>query len=545
MRTTGLDFGTSTTLVARERGAGSVEVISLGTSTTWLPSVAAPDGTGHILVGEKAERSNDAIRSIKTRITNNQSTVTVQTSDGAQEFDADLIATSIIKEAVRRTLAVDPTFDFSGLRVGCPAEWERHQRVRLQAILRNAGVNVALADILDEPVAAAIAWIDQRQRSEGPPSEGKSRLVVFDYGGGTLDIAVCEITWKDHHPEITVLSCDGVTDAGDVLDNALVEHVRLRLGMEPHELEGGISLAAIQLAVRRAKEDLSVVEHAVVDLEPYGLPNAGLSRQELENQFLPQLERALDFVTYCLRGAKLRESGHLSPATLRQVDFRELAKDVDQVVLAGGMSQIPLVGALMQARFPRARIDHSSEGHVVGPRRPQHAIVAGLVHDGDTYDRLNLHRPGFNINLTWRDRDGSRGCLALYQAHTRIYSPQDIYMNVPQPRYYRQFVIPAGAPSQEAQIGVTSESGELLQMRIDDQPTDHLDVRVRGGDRVAISLYVDGRLMIIVNDEPQKLGKKATAVRIERWHVVRGRKRSIDMTSVEKPTIPTFDYPHK
>ena len=174
----------------------------------------------------------EAIRSIKTCITNNQRTVTVQSSDGPREMDADLIASAIIREARERTLSVDPQFDFSEVRVGCPAEWDREQRIRLQGLLRDAGIDVPLADILDEPVAAAISWIDQRQRSGAPSTEEMSRLVVFDYGGGTLDIAVCEITWKGHHPEITVLSCDGVTDAGDRLDQALADHVMERIKQE-------------------------------------------------------------------------------------------------------------------------------------------------------------------------------------------------------------------------------------------------------------------------------------------------------------------------
>lgn len=547
MRTTGLDFGTSTTLVARERGAGSVEVMSLGASTTWMPSVAAPDGIGGLLIGEEADRSKSPIHSIKTRITNNQSSVTVQTDEGPQELDADEVATAIIREAVRRALALDPAFDFSALRVGCPAQWERHQRVRLKQILHNAGVDVALADILDEPVAAAIAWIDQRQRIEGPPSEEKSRMLVFDYGGGTLDVAVCEITWKNHLPEITVLACDGATDAtGDVLDKAILDYVRRGLGMSADQLERGVSKAAIQIAVRRAKEHLSSVERAIVDLKPYGLPNLELTRQELENLLRPQLEHALELVTYCLRGAKLRESGHMSPATLRRLSLVDLAEEIDQVVLAGGMSQIPLVSSLLQAKFPGARVDHASEGRLVGRPRPQHAIVAGLVHDADTYDRLNLHRPGFDIRLSWKDQEGLRREIAVYEAHTRIYSAQDIFMDVARPRYYRRFTIPARTPSQYGRIEVTSESGEPLPIRIDNQPEDCLELRLRGGGQVAISLYVDGRLMISVNDEPQLLGRKrSTSVRIQRWHVVRGKARIVEMTSVQNRTIPRFGHPHK
>lgn len=534
--------------MARARGAGGVEVMSLGRSTTWLPSVAAPDGFQHLLVGEEADRSDDAIRSIKTRITQNETAVTVQSVDGALVLDADEIASAIIREARHRTMSIDPGFDFTNVRVGCPAEWDRSQRLRLQRVLREAGIEVALADILDEPVAAAIAWIDQRQRSGTPPQEEKTRLLVFDYGGGTLDIAVCEITWKGHQPEITVLSCDGVTDAGDRLDEALAQHVSERMYNEHGvqiDTDGTVHRAAIRLAVRRAKEDLSVAEEVTLDLAAFDLPSIVLSRQELENIFRPQLDRAMEFVTYCMRGSRLRELGHPSPAELRRIPFGDLASEFDGVLLAGGMSQIPLVDSLMQAKFVRARIEHVKDSGAAGARRPQHAIVSGLVHDPDTYDRLNLHRPGFDIQLRWVDRNGAVQSHPLYEAHTRIYSRQDIFMDVRDPRYFRTLRIPNGVPSQRARIVVTNERGELFPLRVDRAPQDHLEVRVRANDNIAISMYVDGRLMVLVNGEPAILGRNATVMRIERWHAMRNKRRRLELTSIKREKLPAFPYPHK
>lgn len=543
--------------MARARGAAGVEVMTLGHSTTWLPSVAAPAGLPTLLVGEEADRSGDAIRSIKTCITKHEKTVTVQAVDGPLVLQADEIASAIIREARERTLAIDPGFDFTNVRVGCPAEWDRSQRLRLQQVLREAGIEIALADILDEPVAAAIAWIDQQQRSGTSPGEDKTRLLVFDYGGGTLDIAVCEITWKEHQPEITVLSCDGITDAGDRLDESLAQHVSERIYAE-HGVhidgEGSVHRAAVRLAARRAKEGLSVSEEVTLDLASFDLPSIELSRQELENIFQPQLDRALEFATYCMRASKLRELGHAPPDVLRKTSFSELAGEFDSVLLAGGMSQIPLVGSLMQTRFMRARIEHVTDRGAAGARRPQHAIVSGLVHDPDTYDRLNLHRPGFDIHLRWRDRSWTIHSQPLYEAHTRIYSRQDIYMGVANPRYFRTFGLPNGIPAQRAQIVVTSETGELLPLRVDRKPQDHLEVHVRANDHVAISMYVDGRLMLLVNGEPAVLGKNATVMRIERWHAIRNsdrghtkrkERRHLELTSIKRQNLPNFAYPHK
>src|SRR5690606_2315750 len=107
-------------------------------------------------------------------------------------------------------------------------------------------------------------------------------------------------------------------------------------------------------------------------------------RQELENIFRPQLDRAMEFVTYCMRGSRLRELGHPPPEELRKIPFSDLAREFDSVLLAGGMSQIPLVSALMQMRFEHAQIEHVRDSGTVGARRPQHAIVSGLVHDPET-----------------------------------------------------------------------------------------------------------------------------------------------------------------
>jgi hypothetical protein len=398
-------------------------------------------------------------------------------------------------------------------------------------------------DLIDEPIAAAIAWVNHRRLQSGEQVEGQ--LLVFDYGGGTLDVAVCDIKWVQDLPEITVMACLGVALAGDTLDDRLYAYVRRQLISTAGFEDSSEQQAAILREVRLAKERLSTSLETTLRLKPFGLADFHLTRSELESEFRPQLTDAVDVAFGALKAAKLQENSNLSTAELRGLLYTELSTSVNFVLLAGGMSQVPAVADEFKEHFPAARIERIEPRGVGGVRSPQHLVAAGLVQDNSTYDGLNLHRPGFNIRLEWTSKSGRAEGQDLYQAHSALYSTHAIQSGGLL-GFRNSFKVPFDVRGTEGQIIVTTDSGLPLALRLDGIQIPGLPLVIHRGQEVVLTLKVDGRMLVSVDGHQPRFGNGG--VRIDRWQAVRGPSsagRPIDLTSHEFDGPKRFPYPHK
>jgi molecular chaperone DnaK (HSP70) len=232
----GIDFGTSTSLVARRRTAESMEIFSIGVARRWLPSLVGLRD-GRYIVGEEAETAEHVIRSIKRAITEDRPTVASGDGDDAVEVRRDEIIIEIFRELDKRSkdngLQLNRHRD---LRLGCPAMWRRDQRQLLISLVEAAGIRVDAMTLVEEPVAAGLAWISSGQV---PAASIGGRLLVFDMGGGTLDIAVLDVEAGDP-PGVRVLTSVGLPSAGDTLDEAIALDLRTQLaehGIQIHRLK--------------------------------------------------------------------------------------------------------------------------------------------------------------------------------------------------------------------------------------------------------------------------------------------------------------------
>jgi molecular chaperone DnaK (HSP70) len=248
-RAVGVDFGTSTSLVAEREGAARAEILPLGFQlrTRFLPSVAALRG-GRIVLGEEANgrRDDGVIRSIKRGITENRDTVQVATSTGMREVNVDEVVLGLLTEIANRTRAQGLPLDEEPLvRLGCPAMWTGPQRRRLLELARRAGMPVGHASLVDEPVAAGVAWLAHRYLAHRDAPQG--RVLVFDMGGGTLDVAVLDVEGGEK-PDISVLAAIGLPEAGDDLDRALVRDFEDQLRTRGFDVASSPKAAEIRSA---------------------------------------------------------------------------------------------------------------------------------------------------------------------------------------------------------------------------------------------------------------------------------------------------------
>src|SRR4051794_14143810 len=297
-RAIGVDFGTSTSLVAERDGVERAEVLPLGFEmrTRFLPSVAALRG-GRIALAEDAEsrRASDGIiRSIKRAITEELETVPVTTADGVREVGVDEVVLGLLTEIAKRTRAQDLPLDEEPLvRMGCPAMWTGPQRRRLLYLAQKAGIPASHATLVDEPVAAGVAWLSHRYLAHRESPEG--RVLVFDMGGGTLDIAVLDVVGGPR-PDVKVFASVGLPEAGDDLDRAILRDFEEDLRRRGFDLASSPQATELRGELLRyaqgAKVALSAGSERSVPLSPEdfgGLSTITYTRDQLEEAFANQL----------------------------------------------------------------------------------------------------------------------------------------------------------------------------------------------------------------------------------------------------------------
>jgi molecular chaperone DnaK (HSP70) len=425
-----LDFGTTKTLVA----AGD-HVLPLGRLDRWMPSLVGLDHTGAILLGEEADLADPElrIRSIKRAITKRRNDIRDTAIATVRRTSADELIVALLDRVADRAAAqgVDLRRPRT-LAVGCPSVWDSGQRRRFVRLLNAAGIPASLADLVDEPVAAGIAWLERQSLSGVTPL----RLVVFDMGGGTLDVAVIDVLGPGED-DIHLLAAVGRAEAGDTLDEAIADDLARDLGLADDDPEVDAPLAGPNFAdpgfahpdlddtdladpdarrrrdllldaARRLKVALTTEEEAVAPLARdlfAPITEVWYQRPRLEAVFAPQMDRAVELVHVALRIAHLSTGTPDAPPEPAPSPEQLLA-GVDVVLLAGGMSRVPYVTHRLRQLFgPRPTI-------AVACDPPEEAVVRGLAAAG-RYRTNVRYALDYDILLEWDD--GQRSC-SLYEA---------------------------------------------------------------------------------------------------------------------------------
>lgn len=236
-----------------------------------------------------------------------------------------------------------------------PAYFNDAQRNATKVAGELAGLTVER--IVNEPTAAALAYgLDKRKE--------RSKIAVYDFGGGTFDISILEL----NEGVFQVIATNGNTRlGGDDIDSALTELLTTRLSDAGHTTEGPELTARIREAAIRAKHQLSENEETRV-----GLPFLGdgtsflvtLTREDLETVARPIVERTR---RHCLR--VLADAG-------------VAAADLDEVILVGGSTRMPMVRALVADVFGREpNISQNPDEAVAIGATIQAGILSGALRN--------------------------------------------------------------------------------------------------------------------------------------------------------------------
>ena len=246
-----------------------------------------------------------------------------------------------------------------------PAYFNDSQRQATKDAGRIAGLDVKR--IINEPTAAALAFgLDK--------SKGDSTIAVYDLGGGTFDISIIEIADVDGEKQFEVLSTNGDTFlGGEDFDMKLIDYLA-----EQFKKDSGIDLKGDSLAMQRLKEaaekakvELSSAQQTDVNL-PYITADASgpkhlnikMTRSKLESLVEDLIERSLAPCKTALNDAGLS------------------ASDIDDVILVGGQSRMPLVQQKVKEFFGREpRKDVNPDEAVAVGAAIQAAVLSGSVKD--------------------------------------------------------------------------------------------------------------------------------------------------------------------
>jgi actin-like ATPase involved in cell morphogenesis len=393
----GVDLGTTYAAAAVWR-QGVASPVQLGHTTSVVPSVAFLGTDGELLVGEAAERRAlgdpaGIAREFKRRMGDPVPIVLRST-----EFSAEELTARLLQWIVERVVELEGQEWPKALVVTHPANWHDHRIGTLQRAIELANLRDVL--LLSEPEAAAVYYSAQERIGAA------DRVVVYDLGGGTFDVAVLQ-----HTPAGTydVLGTpQGIDHLGGAdFDQLLFTHVAAAAGLDlaqlaphlaahldRHDLRLARQLAALRQDCVDAKIDLSantatnvLVSVGDVDTE------VRVTRHEFERLIHGPVASTIEAVDRAL------ESAEIEPA------------DVHAVLLVGGSSLVPHVARAVSTSLGRPiAIDTHSKQAVSLGAAAWAAQQVGLTRAdvNRLHRRAGAPRPAARASLRRSDVTGPR-----------------------------------------------------------------------------------------------------------------------------------------
>ena len=388
----GIDLGTTNSCVAVMEG-DKVKVIDNAEGARTTPSIVAYKDDGEILVGQSAKRQavtnpQNTLFAIKRLIGRKFEDKVVQKDIGmvpykivkADNGDAwvDIngkklappqISAEILKK-MKKTAEDYLGENVTEAVVTVPAYFNDSQRQATKDAGKIAGLDVKR--IINEPTAAALAYgMDKK----GGPDR---KIAVYDLGGGTFDISIIEIADVDGEQQFEVLSTNGDTFlGGEDFDLALIDYL-----VEEFKKDNSVNLKGDPLAMQRLKEaaekakiELSSAQSTDINL-PYITADATGPKHLVVNVTRAKLESLTEALV----------NRTIEPCKIALSDAGLKASDIDDVILVGGQSRMPLVQQRVQEFFgkePRKDVN-PDEAVAMG------AAIQGAVLSGDKTDVLLL-----------------------------------------------------------------------------------------------------------------------------------------------------------
>jgi len=345
----GIDLGTTNSVVAIMEG-DQPKVLVNAQGSRLTPSVVAFTDKGEILVGQPAKHQQvtnpkNTIFSIKrfmgrrhSEVAQEEKMVPYEVTGGAEEmvkvkvrgkeYTPEQISAMILQD-LKKTAEAYLGETVTDAVITVPAYFNDAQRKATKDAGEIAGLKVMR--VLPEPTAAALAYgLDQRKNQ---------KICVFDLGGGTFDVSVLDV--GDDVFEVMSISGDthlGGDDFDEVLINYLADEFKRQEGIDLRK--DPMALQRLKEAAEKAKIKLSTAMETTVNLPFITADQSGpkhmqmaITRAKFEQLINHLVEKCRKPVLDALRDAKLNP------------------EQIDEVVLVGGSTRVPMVQRLVKELF--------------------------------------------------------------------------------------------------------------------------------------------------------------------------------------------------
>lgn len=381
----GIDLGTTNSAFAY-MVAGKPEVITNAEGDRTTPSVVAVTKKGERLVGKVAQRQR--VTNPKNTIYGIKRLIGRKYDDKEVEHDREISPYKIVKKGNGVAVEMDgkeytpeeiSAMVLSKIKadaeaflgepvteaiITVPAYFDDSQRQATKDAGKIAGLEVKR--IINEPTAAALAY--------GLESKKDEKIVVFDLGGGTFDVSVLELG----DGVFEVMSTNGDTHlGGEDFDNILVNYL-----VNEFKKDSGIDIKGDAAAMQRVKDE---AEKAKKEL-------SSSTSTDINLPFLSADADGPKHFEYTLTRAKLEELvsdllGRLEePVKKALKDAKLTTKDINEIVMVGGMTRMPAVIEKVKSIFGKDPMQGVNPDEVVAVG----AAIQGGVLQGDVKDILLL-----------------------------------------------------------------------------------------------------------------------------------------------------------
>lgn len=317
-----VDFGTSNTSAAHTAPmSGTVETVALTHRSNLMPSAVYQE-EGQVLAGDTAllrgrRDASKLLLSPKRYIDHDHVNL------GGAETDTKQLIAAVIATALQRAQAQHAGTAPTTVTLTHPEAWSIHSVEQLKQAAVTAGIRPESIRTISEPRAAAVHYAEQQRIPEG------GHVAVFDFGGGTLDIAVLRALADGN---FTVVAAKGDNSLGGrTVDNLMFRWVLTQLEHDDPDFADYLRSAPVSVmhsleeAIREAKEILSDTSSASISVStPNGERDVLITRDEFNGIIQDSINRAVE----------------LTRAALQQAGVDETTTPI---YMTGGSSRIPYV----------------------------------------------------------------------------------------------------------------------------------------------------------------------------------------------------------